>query len=368
MCVQRWSSAHLGYNKWLFELLLPFCHLEPAWPFSSDLWHRLFLLNIGIGALIGIVSFAKLVSILLADPQGYTYVPTFALFLGLIIGSLPILISLQKDTKFTALRFFLLILGTIGLVSVAVFASPSGITPEEYNLIHDFGIFKIVTVDSTRGIWLFLIGIIAGFTMIIPGASGSAVLVALGEYQHIMGYISERSILHIFLVCLGAAVGIYVSTLAMAKLFEKRPGGTFYFVLGLVFASCIQLIIQMINSGAGLAPWLIAVPMFIIGISLAFFPARSYHISKQKEEQQEQEQQKEQQPQPVKPVLTPKEPIKNTVIKSQQTAQNYTTKSEPAKSLPSQNNNTPRKPVIIKSDPDQNTQKKYIDPYNKPHD
>ncbi len=27
LCIQRWSSAHLGCNEWLFELLLPFCHL-----------------------------------------------------------------------------------------------------------------------------------------------------------------------------------------------------------------------------------------------------------------------------------------------------------------------------------------------------
>ncbi|MEQ2309026.1 hypothetical protein AMECASPLE_034357 [Ameca splendens] len=37
LCVQRCSSACLGCNEWLFELLLPFYQLEPVWPFSSDL-------------------------------------------------------------------------------------------------------------------------------------------------------------------------------------------------------------------------------------------------------------------------------------------------------------------------------------------
>ncbi|MDG2633082.1 hypothetical protein P7M35_25030, partial [Vibrio parahaemolyticus] len=37
---QRWSSAYLGCNEWLFELLLSFYHLELVWPFSSDLWHQ----------------------------------------------------------------------------------------------------------------------------------------------------------------------------------------------------------------------------------------------------------------------------------------------------------------------------------------
>ncbi|AWO96124.1 Kinesin-like protein, partial [Scophthalmus maximus] len=40
LCVQRWYSAFLGCNKWLFELLLPFYHLEPFCPFSSDLSHQ----------------------------------------------------------------------------------------------------------------------------------------------------------------------------------------------------------------------------------------------------------------------------------------------------------------------------------------
>ncbi len=40
LCVQRWYSADLGCNEWLFELLLPFYHLSPVCPFSSDLWHQ----------------------------------------------------------------------------------------------------------------------------------------------------------------------------------------------------------------------------------------------------------------------------------------------------------------------------------------
>ncbi len=37
LCVQRWYSAYIGCNEWLFELLLPFYHLYPVCPFSSDI-------------------------------------------------------------------------------------------------------------------------------------------------------------------------------------------------------------------------------------------------------------------------------------------------------------------------------------------
>ncbi len=40
LCVQRWYSAYLGCNEWLFELLLPFYHLYPVYPFSSDPWNQ----------------------------------------------------------------------------------------------------------------------------------------------------------------------------------------------------------------------------------------------------------------------------------------------------------------------------------------
>ncbi len=45
LCVQRWYSAYLGCNKGLFELLLPFYHLWPVCPFSSDLWHQQGILS-----------------------------------------------------------------------------------------------------------------------------------------------------------------------------------------------------------------------------------------------------------------------------------------------------------------------------------
>ncbi len=37
LCVEKFSSAYLGWNKWLFELLFPFYQLKSVWPFSSDI-------------------------------------------------------------------------------------------------------------------------------------------------------------------------------------------------------------------------------------------------------------------------------------------------------------------------------------------
>ncbi len=44
-CVQRWYSAYLGCNEWLFKLLLLFYHLQPVCAFSSDLWHKQGILS-----------------------------------------------------------------------------------------------------------------------------------------------------------------------------------------------------------------------------------------------------------------------------------------------------------------------------------
>lgn len=40
LCLQRWCSAFLDCTEWLFQLLLPFFHLEPVCPVSSDLSHQ----------------------------------------------------------------------------------------------------------------------------------------------------------------------------------------------------------------------------------------------------------------------------------------------------------------------------------------
>lgn len=235
----------------------------------------IFLAQFMIGVVLGFLLFAKLISFLLGadlpenSPLPFSYVPTFGFFLGLIIGSIPVLIKLQQDTKFSIVRISLVILGFSALFMIASLKSGSVSTNQNLELIKDFGLFKIQSLSFSRGIWLFIVGIIAAATMVIPGISGSALLVALGEYGNILYYIDQRSLVPIAIIGLGVGFGLIASTLTMAKLLEKRSGATFYFIMGLVIASCVQIIIQMVQAQASIIAWIISIPMTGIGIVIA---------------------------------------------------------------------------------------------------
>ena len=242
--------------------------------------YLLFLANLGLGIIIGFLAFAKLISFLLGidlpegSPLPFSYTPTFGFFLGLILGSVPVLFKIQTDTKFSLPRLWLVFLGIASLFAVASLREPTNIISEQSQLIKDFGLFKIIALPTHRMFWLLIVGILAAFTMVIPGISGSALLVALGEYGPILNYISERSLLPIAIIGVGVAVGIVLATLLMAKLLEHKAGATFYFILGLIFASCIQIFLQMYDAQSSLASWLVSIPTTIAGISLALLSAK----------------------------------------------------------------------------------------------
>lgn len=240
----------------------------------------LFLFNLGVGVITGLLLFAKLISFLLGvdlpidSPLPFTYVPTFGFFLGLIIGSIPVLFKLQTDTKCTPIRLILVVLGILLLIGIASLREPGNAISEQSTLIKDFGLFKLINIPTSRIIWLFLVGILAAFTMVVPGISGSALLVALGEYGPILNYIDERSIIPIAFIGLGVVCGIILATLLMSKLLEHRPGATFYFILGLIIASCGQIILQMLSSNALILSWIVSIPTIILGIYVALLSAK----------------------------------------------------------------------------------------------
>lgn len=240
----------------------------------------LFLSNIGIGIILGFLLFSRIVIYLLGinQPEAlglpFSYVPTFGFFLGLILGSIPILVNLQNDTKFSWQRAGLVLFGMLVIFGIGMLKPSNIIFQETYPIIRNFGFVKLIMMPIERILWLFFVGILAAFTMVIPGVSGSALLVTLGEYGPILGYISDRSIIPIGAVSAGIGLGIVVSTIFMSKLFEKRPGATFYFVLGLVVTSCIQIVIRMINAEPSFFACVCTAVTIIFGILTALQSAK----------------------------------------------------------------------------------------------
>ena len=145
-----------------------------------------------------------------------------------------------------------------------------------------------ITVNVINIIKLFLVGVVASATMIIPGVSGSLVMMILGFYNIIVSNISIfienlvtfniPGLLHglgIFIPFgIGVLVGIGVVAKAMEWLFAKKPILTYSAIFGLVIASPIAILFKIGVAGLTFGGTIVAIITFAIGFCVAFFLGR----------------------------------------------------------------------------------------------
>lgn len=140
-----------------------------------------FLLAVGIGILAAIFSLSKLLSWLLQNRPIFIW----SFFLGLILAS--VLSVSRRVEAWRILTWLCLVGGTLG----------------SYFLV------GLVPVATPNDYWfLFLCGAVAICAMILPGISGSYILVLLGKYQYVLDAVNYRDFLVLGLVAAGACVGI----------------------------------------------------------------------------------------------------------------------------------------------------------------
>ncbi len=198
----------------------------------------LFLLPIAIGMGVAIILSALGLDYL------FETVPlqTNLLFVGLILGGLP---AIWKNVKGNSVRIghILAFIAFFALVvCMAVFGGGEG---NHADLSFTVGNVLI----------LFGVGIIASATMVIPGVSGSMVLLLLGYYNPILSAISDfikavlafdmHGILHGFGILIPFGLGVVAGIFAVAKLveiiFEKFPLYAYWAIIGLIIASPIAI-------------------------------------------------------------------------------------------------------------------------------
>ncbi|MBQ7636726.1 MAG: DUF368 domain-containing protein [Lachnospiraceae bacterium] len=204
----------------------------------------LTLLPYGIGMVAGIVGFAFAIEWLF----GKFPIPTALLFIGLIFGGIPMLWKRVKG-KVDAGAVILFILFFALIIGLEILGQRAGI--ERELSLTPVGIIIALTV-----------GCIAAATMIIPGVSGSMVMMILGYYNSIIGTLTgaitalkETDFKNFFLL-LGALIpfiiGVFVGLFGVAKLIryllDKHESKTYAAILGLIAASPYPV---YVHSGAG---------------------------------------------------------------------------------------------------------------------
>lgn len=198
----------------------------------ENLW---FIMQVLIGAAIGLIAFAKILNYLFVHFE----LQTIALFAGLILLSLPMLKKEEMDGKKINILFFILGVLTIGIIN---YLSPG----EEGNIVtYEELISKSLTPVFIGS--LILMGVIGGATMIFPGVSGSMVLLVLGWYHMFKGYVAAvttfdiKILIPLIFIAIGVGLGIIFSAKLTSFLLKKYKTNTMSFILGLIIMSAIVI-------------------------------------------------------------------------------------------------------------------------------
>ena len=198
-----------------------------------------FLIPIAIGMGIAIVGSSFGLEYLFATFP----IQTNLLFIGLILGGLPAIWKNVKGNKVkpghivAGLLFFALV------VAMAVMGESEGNAADL-----SFGLVNVLK--------LFGVGVVAAATMVIPGVSGSMMLLLMGYYNPIINSINDffraltardvDGILRGFGILVPFGIGVIVGIFAIAKLveiiFEKCPLYAYWAIIGLIVASPIAII------------------------------------------------------------------------------------------------------------------------------
>ncbi|MCM1178400.1 MAG: DUF368 domain-containing protein [Clostridium sp.] len=173
-----------------------------------------FLLSLFAGIIVSVLSLAKLMTFLLA---GYP-IQTWAFFFGLIVASS---IYILKDIKDWEIRDSIALVCGIILGVTVCRLSPTS-TPDNM-------------------LFIFICGAIAICAMILPGISGSFILLLLGKYEFMMGAIDDMNIGVLAVFAAGAVVGILSFSKFLHWLLARFHRQTLIVLAGFIIGSLVKV-------------------------------------------------------------------------------------------------------------------------------
>lgn len=221
-----------------------------------------FLLSLVAGILISILSLAKLMTYLLTNHP----IQTWAFFFGLIVASSIFILKGINGWKFKDI--VMLILGIIiGIV-----------------------VCTLTPTQTPDGLWfIFICGAIAICAMILPGISGSFILLILGKYEYMLGTITkitsgdgrllDFAVILIFVV--GALIGILAFSRFLHWLLARYHRATLLVLAGFIIGSLVKVWpwSDMATVAASQHPELAALPSFVWeDVAAQYSGLIDYHI------------------------------------------------------------------------------------------
>ena len=220
----------------------------------------------GIGIAVGIIGLSYIMEFLLTEYE----LPTIALFIGLILGGLSPILKRVENEKFKITHGVSFLLLLLVIIVPAIYAGSLGVEP-----LTGFNLLSIIV--------LVFMGMLSAGAMVVPGVSGSMLLMLFGYYEYlnnaISGIVTALVKFDINGVLLNAGilipygVGVVIGIFVMAKLigfFLKRyPNTTMWGIIGLIVASPFAILIRVSTASITALSIIISIITFVVGYVVA---------------------------------------------------------------------------------------------------
>jgi putative membrane protein len=173
----------------------------------------MFVMALGAGVLVAMISIAKVLGFLFENYPVYVW----AFFFGLVLASVWFVARTVK--KFNSIAIIFFIIGAAIALSMALL-KPMG--------------------ENQDVLYLTICGAVAACSMILPGLSGSFVLVLMGNYELVMIHaINEGDFAVLLPVVLGAGAGLLVFSYVLAWIFKRFKDQTISLLSGFMLGSLL---------------------------------------------------------------------------------------------------------------------------------
>lgn len=222
--------------------------------FSRRFWPSFtFLIPIIIGMLLAMGSLSNLFNYLLSQH----HIPTMFFFGGLIIGIVPYLLKISNyKTSFTTKHYMMVIAGIAILIVITLMNNG------------DKHAGETLTLSTGLIIKYFIAGMCASSAMLLPGISGSFMLLVFGVYGTVMLAISEVVKLNftglpiLLAVGFGVLAGFIISSKIIQYFLTQHKLMTFALIIGFVVGSLFAVFPGLPTN---IVMWFVSLVVFIIG-------------------------------------------------------------------------------------------------------
>ena len=227
------SGSLLAFSLGVYEKAITYI-TEPFKNIQETIY---FLFNLGLGIILAIIFFSRIVLSLLKHFPLFTT----TLFLWLICGTIPYIFKLL-----------------IPIVLITFI-----------NNYNSFEVF-IPSADFSTYLHVILFGFLDAATMIIPGISGTATFMMLKCYNFILALFANPFAHLAYTICfgLGVIIGIIIVSKFIAFMLKKHSDLLYSLVLGFTLSSVMLLLLPIIKSLC-LSNIIYLIPLYIIGFFIS---------------------------------------------------------------------------------------------------